>query len=243
MNKAVLFTVGFVSGAALGIVVGYHLNKKESEDTQYVEPIQVDKKPEEPKPEKTQKDISEKTVEPFDFSKALSKPAKIATAPGETGINYTQYVKDLKYKQETQSPPDDDPDDGDSDIPEGEELDMSKYEETYEERLERESKEMAEQVETYKQEHKGKIELMQEEDWDTDFPETDYEREDLYYFTESDILTDEDGNHLDEEETIGKKVRQVGWMRSPDEVIYIRNHPKEKEYRVFKERCAVEDWF
>ena len=51
------------------------------------------------------------------------------------------------------------------------------------------------------------------------------------------------GNVLDEEEYIGPKVRQVGWMRSPDDVIYIRNHPKEKEYRVFKERCAIIDWF
>ena len=84
---------------------------------------------------------------------------------------------------------------------------------------------------------------MQSDEWDTDFPETDYEREDLYYFTGSDILTNEDGEKLDENETIGPKVRQVGWMQSPDDVIYVRNHPQEKEYRIFKERCTVEDWF
>lgn len=120
---------------------------------------------------------------------------------------------------------------------------MEDFEETYEERLEREAEEALEHSEKYKRDHKGKIELMTSDEWDTDYPESDYEREDLYYFTESDILTDEDGHQLPEAETIGTKVRQVGWMQSPDEVIYVRNHPQEKEYRIFKEHCTVEDWF
>lgn len=226
MNKAVLATLCFVAGAAFGFSVGYYLNKEQKEEKEFVEPIPV----EEPKAEdeNTQK-------EEFDI-----KPARLAKEPGDVGINYTAYVKDLKYKQETQSPPDDDPDD---ESEEDEDMDMTQYEETYEERLERESQEVLEHSERYKREHKGKIELMTEDEWDTDFPETDYEREDLYYFTESDILTDEDGNQLPENETIGPKVRQVGWMQSPDENIYVRNHPQEKEYRIFKERCSVEDWF
>ena len=59
------------------------------------------------------------------------------------------------------------------------------------------------------------------------------------------IISDEDGKQVDENEYIGPTVRQVGWMAptSLDEVIYIRNHPKEKEFRLFKERCTVEDWF
>lgn len=231
MNKAVLATLCFAAGAAFGFTVGYFMvNKKESkEDSEYVEPIPVEKKPEEPKPEKTQGDI-------FDI-----KPARLAKKSGDVGINYTEYVKDLKYKQETQSPPDDDPDDED-DIPE-EEIDESQFEETYEERLERESEEALEHSERYKREHKGKIELMTSDEWDTDFPESDYEREDLYYFTEDDILTNENGEQLPENETIGPKVRQVGWMQSPDEEIYVRNHPQEKEYRIIKEHCSVEDFF
>lgn len=236
MNKAVLATLCFAAGACFGFVVGYSINKKASNDNEYVEPIYVESKPkEEPKPEaeKTQGEIFE------------LKPAKIATKPGETGINYSAYVKDLKYKQETQSPPEDEPESEgeESDIPEDEEIDMTKYEETYEERLERESNEMAAEQERYRKEHEGKIEFMSEDDWNTDYPETDYEREDIYYFTESDILTDEDGHALNENETIGPKVRQVGWMQSPDENVFIRNHIQEKEYRVFKEHCTVEDWF
>ena len=236
MNKAVLATLSFAAGATFGFAVGYYVNKKEQDkDTQYVDPIVVDKKPEEPKEENPQKGIFE------------IKPARLAKEPGDVGINYTEYVKELKYKQETQSPPDDDPDDGEDILEEEadpeEGIDMSRFEETFEERLERESEEALEHSERYKREHKGKIELMQSDEWDTDFRENDYEREDLYYFTDSDILTDENGNQLPENETIGPKVRQVGWMQSPDENIYVRNHPQEKEYRIFKEHYAVEDWF
>ena len=235
MNKAVLATLCFAAGMGFGFAVGYHLNNKEQEkNIEYVEPIPVEK-PKKEEPENSQGEV-------FNI-----KPARLARKPGDVGINYTEYVKDLKYKQETQSPPDDDPDD-ETDIPDEDsdiedEMNMQDFEETYEERIEREAEEALEHSERYKREHKGKIELMTSDEWDTDFPETDYEREDLYYFTESDILTDEDGQRLDENETIGPKVRQVGWMQSPDENIYVRNHPKEKEYRIFKERCAVEDWF
>lgn len=233
MNKAVLATICFAAGAGLGFVVGYNLNRKDQEKTpEFVEPIYTEK-PEKQEPEKPQE---------VNFE---IKPARLAKQPGEVGINYTEYVKELKYKQETQSPPEDDPEeDGDeTDISEEDEIDMSQFEETYEERIEREYEETLEHAERYRRDHKGKIELMTQDDWDTDFPENDYEREDLYYFTESDILTDEDGHQLDEEEYISNKVRQVGWMQSPDENIYVRNHPKEKEYRIFKEQCSVEDWF
>lgn len=232
MNKAVLATLCFTAGAGFGFLVGYYVSKKNEPAKEYVEPIVTDKKPEKPELENPQKGIFE------------IKPARLAKQPGDVGINYTEYVKELAYKQESQSPPEDDPEDDISEEDYAEdEIDMSQFEETYEERIEREAEETLEHSERYKREHKGKIELMTQDDWDTDFPENDYEREDLYYFVDSDILTDEDGNRLDEIEYIGPKVRQVGWMQSPDENIYIRNHPKEKEYRIFKERCAVEDWF
>ena len=234
MDKVVLATLCFVAGAAFGFSVGYYLRKEQSDNSEYVTPIPVEPKKEEP--EKSQGEIFE------------IKPARLAKQPGDVGINYTEFVKDLQYKQETQSPPEDEPED-ETDISDEEEksiedeMNMVDFAETYEERLERECEEALEHSERYKREHKGKIELMTEDDWDTDFPETDYEREDLYYFTESDILTDEDGNQLPENETIGPKVRQVGWMQSPDENIYVRNHPQQKEYRIFKEHCAIEDWF
>ncbi len=253
MNKVVLASICFAAGAGFGFGIGYYLGKKNTDDKQLVEPIYIQEpEQEEEKPEEKPKKIPGDKMEEF-IQKTVgegslyndifkSKAAKIATKPGEVGINYAEYAKELKYKQESQVPPDDDPEavnEGDDE----DDIDMSRFEETYEERIEREAEEALEQSERYKAEHKGKIELMTSDEWDTDFPMTDYEREDLYYFTESDILTDENGSHLNEKEFIGPKVRQVGWMQSPDECIYIRNHPKEKEFRVFKERCSVEDWF
>lgn len=245
MNKVVLGTVCFVSGTALGIAIGYGVaKKKQKSDIQYVDPIPVElpkKEEKKSREEKLEEMIQESVGEGSTYNEIFkSKPAIIARKPGDKGINYSKYVSDLKYKQETQVPPEGDEE---SDIPEEGEEDMSEYEETYEERLERENNEMVEQMEEYKNAHKGRIELMQSDEWDTDFRENEYERADLYYFTGSDILTDEDGHQLNEEEYIGKKVRQVGWMQSPDEIIYVRNHPKEHEYRIFKEHCTVEEWF
>lgn len=225
--------MAFTAGTALGFAIGYFLNKRESEAKaqEAIEAFKVYSQ----KSEVINNDECDDDVK-FEGVKA----AKFAKPDGTKGINYSKYNKDLQEKIDSESPSDDDPDDEDE---LDDDLNMEDYEETYEEMLERQSEEYIEHAEQYRREHKGKIELMQSDEWDTDFPETDYEHQDLYYFTEDDKLTDEDGNVLDEEEYIGPKVRQVGWMRSPDDVIYIRNHPKEKEYRVFKERCAIIDWF
>ena len=226
--------MAFTAGTALGFAIGYFLNKRESEakEQEAMEAFKLysQKSEETIKNDECEDDVKFEGV----------KPAKFAKPDGTKGINYSKYNKDLQEKIDSESPSDDDPDDEDEC---DDDLNMEDYEETYEEMLERQSEEYIEHAEQYRREHKGKIELMQSDEWDTDFPETDYEHQDLYYFTEDDKLTDEDGNVLDEEEYIGPKVRQVGWMRSPDDVIYIRNHPKEKEYRVFKERCAIIDWF
>lgn len=225
--------MAFTAGTALGFAIGYFLNKRESEskEKEAMEAFKLySQKSEVINNDECEDDVKFEGV----------KPAKFAKPDGTKGINYSKYNKDLQEKIDSESPSDDDPDDEDE---LDDDLNMEDYEETYEEMLERQSEEYVEHAEQYRREHKGKIELMQSDEWDTDFPETDYEHQDLYYFTEDDKLTDEDGNVLDEEEYIGPKVRQVGWMRSPDDVIYIRNHSKEKEYRVFKERCAIIDWF
>ena len=244
MNNFIASSIGFVLGVGVGYGIGHYVNAKkyEKKETEYVEPVFVEQPQKNPQKENLEEHFQKTLGEGSLYSEVFkSKPAKEALKPGETGINYSAYVKDLKYKQETQVPPEGD----ENDISEEDEdeIDMSKYEETYEERLERENKELVESAAAYKKHNKGKIELMQSDEWDTDFRDNDYERGDLYYFTESDILTDEDGNQLDEVEYIGPKVRQVGWMQSPDNIIYIRNHPKEMEYRVFKQRCTVEEWW
>ena len=236
MNKAVLACLCFVAGAGFGFGIGYYVNKK-NEIKQEKEPVEPILKSE---PEK-QEEVKDENPGTDIFK---IKPAKLAK-PGEDGVNYRQYVKKLKYAEETEHPTDEyDENDISEELTEEEDEALrEECTETYEERLERESEEMVESMEEYKKAHKGKIDLMTQEEWDSDFPEADYEREDLYYFTEDDVLTNEDGDQLDKEEYLGKKVGQIGWYKNPDNEIYIRKHPKEKEYRVLKELCSVEDWW
>lgn len=78
---------------------------------------------------------------------------------------------------------------------------------------------------------------------DPDNPDVIYEEEELYYFTEDETLTDEDGNIIDEEQYLGVKPRQFGWFTNDKEDIYIRNNPLERDFRVNKVRASREDYY
>ena len=95
----------------------------------------------------------------------------------------------------------------------------------------------------YRKKNKDKIVPIQSDEWDTDFPEVDYEHKDLYYFVNDDVLTDDDGNPVDEEEYIGKRPRQFGWMSNDEEKIYVRNNPKETDFQVWKHKCSSEEFW
>lgn len=214
-NKIVVATLCFAAGAGLGFAVGYSMNRKESEAKEQ-EAIEAMRRYSETSSED---EIEEKTeTVPIFKEKKESTGLKKSEASTEN-VDYSKMS--TKVTEETAHPSEDDDYFDENEVEEDEE----------------------EYVEEPKQDKPGKIELMMSDEWDTDFPETDYEHADLYFFTEDETLTDEDGKVLPEEEYIGTKPRQVGWMRSPDDVIYVRNHAKEMEYRVFKEHCSVEDWF
>lgn len=95
----------------------------------------------------------------------------------------------------------------------------------------------------YRKKNKDKIVPISKDEWDTDFPEIDYEKADLYYFQGDGVLTDEDGNHLDIEEYMGTKPGQFGWYDNAEERIFIRNNPKETDYQVWKQHCTSEEWW
>lgn len=99
--------------------------------------------------------------------------------------------------------------------------------------------------EDYVNAHKGKIELMREEEWDTDFPEEDYSHAELWYFPDEDVLTDEDGNILEPiEEYAGELFDKLHFRTNDWERIYVRNHPREEDYYIHKEtRMSREDFF
>lgn len=99
--------------------------------------------------------------------------------------------------------------------------------------------------EDYVNAHKGKIELMTEEEWDTDFPEEDYSHAELWYFPDEDVLTDEDGNIVEPiEEYVGELFDKVRFKTNDWERIYVRNHPRGEDYYIHKEtRMSREDFF
>ncbi len=95
----------------------------------------------------------------------------------------------------------------------------------------------------YRRKNKDKIVPIQKDEWDTDFPEVDYDKKDLYYFVGDNVLTDEDGVQLDIEEYMGTRPGQFGWYSNDDERIFIRNNPKETDYQVWKQKCTSKEWW
>ena len=233
MNKFVLAAISFAAGAAAGFAVGYYISFEEEEETRVYAtelPKPTEKVVEFPKvdPAETERPHDDDPVDPVQMVSA--GPARIAQ-PGQPGVNYAKVQQIVQENGYT------DPDDIQRVV------DDPDNEETYEERIERQEIEREQAMAEYREKNKGKIVPIQREDFETDFPETDYDHKDLYYFTGDDILTDEDGNIVNEEEFIGNKPRQFGWMANDEDRIYIRNHPKETEYAVWKERCLSTDWW
>ena len=240
MNKFVIAALSFTAGAIAGFTIS-RIISRENEEPNRVSAEDIKKEMDEliASQKKPEVDISEKVSDPAesevpqddDPNDFISRgPAHLAR-PGQKGINYSkvnQIIKDEGYT---------DPADIEA------LLEDPENEETYEEREEREALEETSAMAEYRSKNQGKIAPITKEDWDSDFQEVLFDKKDLYYFTSDGVLTDEEGNHLDEEEYIGKKPRQFGWMNNDEEKIYIRNHPKETDFQVWKEKCASEDWW
>lgn len=231
-NKTIIFSgVSLLAGATVGFIVGYNMSKKRFEESARMEESakeslkEYQKKSEEVKPE-----------EPV-IHKTVVKAAKLAT-PEEPGINYTAYSKmkaEETKKAEEESPSEDDVEE---DLKE-EEPPM----ETYEQRLEREAEELNDQCALYEKRKGDKIEPLGNEPIDNDYPEVHYPAEELYYFTEDDVMTDELGNVVDEVELIGDKLRRFGWMTNNQESVWVRNNPRETDYHVNKVKDTKDSWF
>ncbi|MBO7452229.1 MAG: hypothetical protein J6U54_18025 [Clostridiales bacterium] len=245
MNKFAVAALSFAAGGLAGFLVGYFITieKEEGErevvtaaDLKAKEKEDVEsKKPEVEKPENVVEISSNEAPTDEDeddpYSKLVSSgPARIAR-PGQNGVNYSK-VREIVVKNGYTDPEDieaviNDPDN----------------EETYEERLEREAIEDSEAMAEYRRKNKDKIVPIPHDEWDTDFPEIVFDHADLHYFTEDGVLTDDDGNKIMEYEYMGPKPRQMGWMSNSENVIYIRNNPKETDFQVWKHNCTFEDWW
>lgn len=239
MNKStIIFGIGsLVVGSILGYVAGYYASKKKfdeelndisanknNEDTK-----EPSNEPEEKKTEETEEKVS------FDPSKIVSPGhAKIAM-PGEDGIdyvNYTKKVEELKYKHK-------DPDSTDS----KEEVNPEDFKQTYDERILQQNLTVSQEFETYKKQRKKKYYILSH-GVDEDYPDISFEKQTLFYFTMDDVLTDEEGNFVDEQKLIGNDLRKYGWFINKNMTeTTVRNMEDEIDYDVKKEFTSFDDFF
>lgn len=235
MNKIAVATLSFTAGAIAGFAVAQFIQIEREEQNREVvtaEDIRKEQKPVQPTPEAPKVDPAElETPQDDDPSDLLSRgPAHIAM-PGQAGVNYAkvqQIVKENGYTTEDEiQAVIEDPDN----------------EETVEEREEREQLALEQAMSDYRRKNKDKIVPIQKDEWDTDFPEVDYDKKDLYYFVGDNVLTDEDGVQLDIEEYMGTRPGQFGWYSNDEERIFIRNNPKETDYQVWKQKCTSKEWW
>lgn len=231
MNKFATIVLSFTAGAIAGFTVAQFISFEKDETKKVTaEDLknEIEKKPSGEKPVDPAETENPKDDDPEEF---ISRgPAHIAQ-PGQTGINYSkvnEIIKENGYTTQEEI----------EDV-----LNDPENEETYEERIEREEIERSQAMTEYRKKNKDKIVPIQSDEWNTDFPENDYDHKDLHYFVTDDVLTDEDNNVLDEAEYIGVRPRQFGWMNNSEQKIYIRNNPKETEYQVWKHECSRDEWW
>lgn len=99
------------------------------------------------------------------------------------------------------------------------------------------------EYEEYRKMKGDKIEVLGNDPFDKEYPDISYEQETLDYFVYDDLLTDEEGQAVDEDELIGTKLRQFNWYDSSADHVWVRNNKEEKDYLVQKFDCAYEDHF
>lgn len=85
----------------------------------------------------------------------------------------------------------------------------------------------------------NKITMMKKDDWDTDFPQDDFEREELWFFPDDGlgVLTDEDGEVLEPiERFVSNIFNKTGFPQNDWIEIYICNNALEKHFWIHKEK-------
>lgn len=97
--------------------------------------------------------------------------------------------------------------------------------------------------EDYKKMKGDKIEVLGNNPIDKMYPDISYEQKTLLYFVYDDLLVDEEGDAVDEEELIGNKLRQFHWYDDDADHVWVRNNQTETDYEVQKFDCGYEDHF
>lgn len=80
---------------------------------------------------------------------------------------------------------------------------------------------------------------------DADDPDLKYDSEELFYFMEDNVLTDADGQHVDEFNTIGNNLRRYGFFHGEGDLdtVWVRNYDYEVDYEIHRDVGSSSDMF
>ncbi len=224
---------GLILGTGLGFFVGYFVMKKEVSKLYDAELMEMDQKIkalQDMIPEKAFED-NKKSIEKKVESKFKSKEPSKRDMPDP--VDYTKFTQKIsemnyEYEQNVIADPADSiaPSDEDDDIDENvdEQSNDALQEEMY-----------YEQLKNYKDIHGDDILILGDNQLDEDFPDLTYDAKDLYWFAGDNVVTDDEGNLVNEEETIGSELRKRGWVyKSNKDTIWVRNNSDETDYCIYK---------
>ena len=237
MNKTILYaTGGFIIGAAVGFLLGYKFKeqKDSAEREDLVSQIKEANKTVNESQMQSENENNDKPVITDVNPKIVSSgPAKLAT-PDTPGVNYSAYAKkieELNYQRGSLAPTDGD----DTELTDEEdEDDIPEDEETFDERKDRENDEINEECEKYRKKKGDQIDVLGNNPIDNDYPNISYQTESLLYFIPDDFVTDMVGNHIDEMDILGNKLRRFGWFQNEQEYVWVRNNKYETDYQITK---------
>lgn len=252
-NKNIIFLAsGFVIGALCGYVLGSQTAKSKYE-TELQTQAQFFKNEmdafSKPAVEGVEADMpgtmfSEAPEDPVIIS---SGPAKLASVD-TNGIDYSAYskkVQELKDIEASEHPTDGD----DTELEDEEEspiIPIEDYEEDYETRVDRELREINEQLALYSKKKRGQIDVLGKNPVDPDWPDITYPQTELLYFIPDDELTDESGKVIeDRDSVVGVKLRRFGWFHNDQEDIWVRNNDisNPMDYHITKINETRKDYF
>ena len=99
------------------------------------------------------------------------------------------------------------------------------------------------EYEDYRKLKGDKIEVLGNDPIDKMYPDISYEQKTLLYFVYDDLIVDEEGDAVDEEELIGNKLRQFHWYDDDADHVWVRNNKTQTDYEIQKFDCGYEDHF
>ena len=246
---------GLIFGTGIGFFVGYYIMGKETAKMYDDEIAQMDQKIKALQDMMPEKNFAESNKKADEKAKLL-KPKEPSAPKREKITDYTTYSKKIsevnaEYEQncivekEAEIPTEPDPADS---IPPTDEDEDDEFDDNYDEEVALNNNAVQEemyyeQVREYRNIHGDDILVLEDGDRDPDFPDLQYDHEDLYWFTRDDTITDADGNLIDEEECIGTVLRDQHWLSKNIDSVWVRNNRLEKDYCVYRYTGTAEDFW